>query len=113
MGLENRTTIAMQGGEREGHVPPQLPPAATGRPDEAPGGQDPSPSRPRNSDQRALVPGPLDDHGGRVPVSRPVAAPLAAGGDSNGRKPSTVLGLRPPQPFAAAGGQGREGALVD
>ena len=47
MGLENRTTIAMQGGERGGHVPPQLPPAATGRPDESPGGRDTSPSRPR------------------------------------------------------------------
>ncbi len=26
MGLENRTTIALQEGKREGHVPPQLPP---------------------------------------------------------------------------------------
>jgi hypothetical protein len=38
----------------------------------------------------ALVPGPPDAHGGRVLVSRPVAGPLAAGGDSNGRKPSSA-----------------------
>jgi hypothetical protein len=45
MGLENRTTIAQQEGEREGHVPPQPPPW---RPDAAPGEWDTSPSRPHS-----------------------------------------------------------------
>jgi hypothetical protein len=56
-------------------------------------------------DQRALVPGPQDAHGGRVLVSRPVAVPLAAGEDSNGRKPSSAaarLGRCGPRDLPAA-----------
>ncbi len=47
MGLENRTTIAQHEGERE-DTSPLNPPAATGRPDAAPGRWDTSSSRPHS-----------------------------------------------------------------
>jgi hypothetical protein len=75
MGLENGTIIALQGGEREGHVPPQLPPAATGRPDAAPGGRDTgtSPSRPHS--------GGCGEPARRARPSGTTRAPLSEGGE--------------------------------
>jgi len=106
MGLENRTTIAQQEGEREGHVPPQLPPrrrAGLTQPRE--GGTRPLPS-PQRRLRRAGTAGPAGPRARRtvelasrssgepVPVHGPRAGRRGAGRTPGRRTPAAVRRAR-------------------